>query len=132
MVDYKKIMEASSSKNTEDNPIEIQRHKPNNPFNYSEFEKSKRAKAVRDAERDYPTVPPMWIEWLYDVIENKNPDELKRIIENNEWDKEPENKYDTGGILKSMVIESPPESESDSDTGEKERYLGIKGLDPEV
>jgi NADH:ubiquinone oxidoreductase subunit len=129
-------MEASSStENSEDTTtIEIPRYKPNNPFNYSEFDKSKRAKAIRDAEKDYPTVPPMWIEWLYDVIENKDPEEVKRIIENNEWDKEPEQKHTLGGTLKSMVIESPHESESenDTDTGEKERYLGIKGLDPEA
>ena len=114
--------------------VEIPRHKPNNPFNYSEFDKSKRAKAIRDATRDYPTLPPMWVEWLYDVIENKGEEELKRIIKNNEWDKEPEQKHDLGGTLKSMVIDSPPESESETDsdtgTGEKERYLGIKGLDP--
>jgi len=125
-------MEASSStENTGDTTtVEIPRHKPNNPFNYSEFEKSKRAKAIRDAEKDYPSVPPLWIEWLYDVIQNKDAEEVKRIIENNEWDKEPEHKYQQGGVLQSMVVESPPSSPSDS--GEKERYLGIKGLDPDV
>lgn len=101
--------EASTSIVTTDETTvqEIPRYEMPNPFNYTEQQKSVRAKAIRDAIKDYPNVSPMWIEWIYDVIQNKDPEEVQRIMDNNEWDVPPEKQHDQGGVVKSLVIEDP-------------------------
>lgn len=84
--------------------IEIPRHTESNPFNYTEVQKAKRNKAVRDAMKDYPQLPRMWIEMMYDVIENKPVSEVDDIMNNNLWDKPPEKKHDFGGTVKCMEV----------------------------
>lgn len=84
--------------------IEIPRYQEPNPFGYTEIQKAKRNKAIRDAMKDYPHLPRLWIEWMYDVIENKPSDEVTRIMENNEWDKPPEKPHQNGGVMKSMEV----------------------------
>lgn len=86
---------------------EFERYKEPNPFNYSELELAKKKKALIDAEKDYPLVPAMWIEWLYDVLEQKGEEEVKRIIENKEWEKKLNNKRMLSGTLKSVEILDP-------------------------
>jgi hypothetical protein len=41
-----------------------------NPYKYTKVQLAKRKKDIKAMIRDYPTVPPMYCEWLYDVIEN--------------------------------------------------------------
>ena len=85
--------------------IEIPRHVEANPFNYTEKQKAVRRKAIKDMGRDYPNLPHLWIEWLYDVIQNKPVSEVEEIIEKNLWDVPPETSHDTGGAIKAMTIE---------------------------
>ena len=85
--------------------IEIPRHVESNPFNYTEKQKAVRRKAIKDMGRDYPNLPHLWIEWLYDVIQNKPVSEVEEIMEKNLWDKPPEKSYDIGGAIKAMTIE---------------------------
>lgn len=58
-----------------------------NPHNYTELELAKREKAIKDMGRDHPTIPPKWLEWLYDIVENKPQEEIEDIINNNKWSK---------------------------------------------
>lgn len=88
-----------------ENDVEIPRHVESNPFNYTEKQKAIRRKAIKDMGRDYPNLPHLWIEWLYDVIQNKPVSEVEEIMEKNLWDKPPENSYDMGGVVKAMTIE---------------------------
>ena len=85
--------------------IEIPRHSESNPFNYTEKQKAVRRKAIKDMGRDYPNVPHLWLEWLYDVIQNKPVSEVEEIMEKNLWDVPPETSHDTGGAIKAMTIE---------------------------
>ncbi len=58
-----------ASSSTDIEPIttdmEIPRHTESNPFGYTEVQKAKRNKAIRDAMRDYPHLPKLWISWMY-------------------------------------------------------------------
>ena len=83
---------------------EIPRHEPKNPFNYSKVELAKRKKAVSDAEKDYPAVPGLWIEWMYDLLEQKGEEEVNRIIESGEWEKQTNPNRQFGGTLKSCEV----------------------------
>lgn len=83
----------------------IPRYEEPNPFGYTEVQKAKRTKAIRDAMKDYSHLPRMWVEWMYDVIENKPVEEVTRIMNNNEWDKDPETPFRLGGVEKSMTVE---------------------------
>jgi len=98
------IENIDSGKNIEE---EFERYKEPNPFNYSELELAKRKKALIDAEKDFPNVPPKWIEWLYDVLEQKGEEEVKKIIENKEWEKKLNNKRMLSGTLKSVEVLDP-------------------------
>lgn len=89
---------------TNGNTIDIPRYQEPNPFGYTEIQKATRNKAIRDAMKDYPHLPRLWIEWMYDVTTNMPSNELTRIMENNEWDAEPEKKHTMGGVVKSMEV----------------------------
>ena len=86
---------------------EFERYKEPNSFNYTELELAKRKKALIDAEKDFPLVPPKWIEWMYDVLEQKDEEEVKKIIENKEWEKKLNNDRMLSGTLKSVEILDP-------------------------
>lgn len=64
----------------------IPRHKPDNPFNYTKMQLAQRSKAIKDAEKDYPNIPPSWIEMMYDVVENKSKEEVEEIINSGAWE----------------------------------------------
>jgi NADH:ubiquinone oxidoreductase subunit len=81
-------------------PVDIPRHKPSNPYNYTKVDLAKRKKALIDIERDFPNVPKMWAEWLYDTIENMPPEEVEKIINNGEWEKPSEKYQAKGGTIK--------------------------------
>lgn len=96
-------------------PVDIPRHKPSNPYNYTKVDLAKRKKALIDIERDFPNVPKMWAEWLYDVIENMPPEEVERIINNGEWEK-PSEKYSEakGGLIKCGEVVDPVASATET------------------
>ena len=87
----------------------LPRHQPTNIYNYSKTELAKRKKALIDIERDFPKVPKLWAEWLYDVMEHMPPEEIERIINNGEWEK-PSEKYGEakGGLLKTAEVLDAP------------------------
>lgn len=64
----------------------IPRHKSENPFNYTKMQLAHRSKAIKDAEKDYPGIPPTWIEMMYDVVENKSKEEIEEIINSGAWE----------------------------------------------
>jgi NADH:ubiquinone oxidoreductase subunit len=82
---------------------DIPRHKEENPFGYSAMQLAKRNKAIRDAIKDYPHLPEMWIAWMYDLIENKPEEEVEKIINERLWETEPKERQD-GGVLKCCEI----------------------------
>ena len=84
---------------------ELPRHKPNNPYNYSKLDLAKRKKALIDIERDFPNVPKMWAEWLYDVMTNKPQEEVEEIINSGKWET-PSDKYGIapGGLIKCAEV----------------------------
>ena len=63
----------------------LERAKPSNPFNYSNFDLAKKEQAVKAAMRDYPNIPAYYIEMAYDVVENTPEDEMKEIIDKDLW-----------------------------------------------
>ena len=75
---------------------EIPRHEPKNPFNYSKVQLAKRKKAVSDAEKDFPNVPGLWIEWMYDLLEQKT--------ESEEWEKHTNTDRQHGGTMQSGEV----------------------------
>jgi hypothetical protein len=79
----------------------LPRHQPSNIYNYCKTDLAKRKKALIDIERDFPKVPKLWAEWLYDVMEHMPPEEVERIINSGEWEKSSE-KYGEakGGTIK--------------------------------
>tara|TARA_R110000803_G_scaffold129070_2_gene196406 strand:+ start:732 stop:1028 length:297 start_codon:yes stop_codon:yes gene_type:complete len=87
---------------------DIPRHKESNLYNYSKVELAKRKKALIDIERDFPTVPKLWTEWLYDVMENMPPAEVEEIINSGAWEKSSE-KYGEakGGTIKCGEVLDP-------------------------
>jgi hypothetical protein len=42
-----------------------------NPHNYSNLELARRDKEVSEAMKAFPNLPPKWIEWMWDTVENK-------------------------------------------------------------
>lgn len=86
---------------------EIPRYEEKNPFNYTKVELAKRKKAIRDAEKDYPGVPALWIEWMYDLIENKGEKEIERIIESGEWADELNKDREFGGTKVACEVLDP-------------------------
>ena len=90
---------------------EFPRYEPKNPFNYSNVELAKRKKAIIDAEKDFPNVPTLWIEWMYDLIEQKGEKEVARIINSGEWEKQINKDRQFGGTLKNCeILENENES----------------------
>ena len=63
------------------NVSELKRHKPENPYKYTNVELAERKKALRDMERDYPNLPYQWLEMVYDF--NKN---VIKIINEGKWE----------------------------------------------
>ena len=86
----------------ESQDLEIPRAKRPNPFNYDNLQFAVRDKAVRDMEKDFPTVPQKWLEWLYDTIENKPKDEVERIIKEGLWEKNIKERMG-GGVIKDAM-----------------------------
>ena len=83
---------------------EIPRYQKENPYNYSKTDLAKRERDIKAMIRDYPTVNAMWVEWLYDVIENTPKDEVENIINNGLWEKESKFSKATSGVFNTVEI----------------------------
>lgn len=86
---------------------EIPRHTQTNLYNYTKVEQSQRKKALIDIERDFPLVPKLWAEWMYDVIGHMPQEEVEEIINKGLWEK-PSKKYGEapGGTIKCAEVSS--------------------------
>ena len=80
----------------------LPKHEQANPYKYTPVQLSKRKRDIKAMIRDFPTVAPMWCEWLYDVIESMPNEEQEKIINEGLW--EAPSKFATapGGTLNTV------------------------------
>ena len=64
----------------------LQRHTPENPFNYTAEEILLRKKALREMEKDYPNLPFAWLEMVYDFHKNTSAATVSEIINKRTWE----------------------------------------------
>ena len=64
----------------------LERYKAENPLNYTKVELAHKSKALKDMAKDYPNVPEVWLEYLYDWQHITPKEEVERIIESGEWE----------------------------------------------
>lgn len=83
---------------------ELPRNEGRNPLNLSRIELQKRNKQIQLAIKDYPRVPEMWVEWMYDYIQKEGEDKIKEMIDNGDFDRPDYVKRELGGILKTGEI----------------------------
>ncbi len=65
---------------------DLPKYQAPNPYNYTKVQLAHRKVAIKAMIRDFPTVSPMWVEWIYDVIENTPKDEVEAIINEGKWE----------------------------------------------
>jgi len=82
----------------------IPRHKQENPYKYTEVQLAKRKGDIRAMIKDYPTVPPMWVEWIYDVITNKPQEEVEKIMNEGLWANPGKFAKAPGGLLHTVEL----------------------------
>lgn len=70
-----------------------------NPYNYTNLQIAKRKRDIKAMIRDFPTVSPMWCEWLYDVIENMPKDEVDKIVNEGQWEVPSKFSKAQGGLI---------------------------------
>ena len=84
---------------------EFERYKDKNHYGYTDFELTIKKKAIRDAIRDYPNVPEMWINWAYDVVQKGyTTEEIQDIIDNNKWGGKPKERNMGGQITGAVEV----------------------------
>ena len=86
---------------------EIPRHEPENPYNYTPLQLATRKKALRDLQKDYPSLTYAWLEMVYDWHENTPKEEIERIINNKVFEGK-------GRFSDIRNIELPEESKSEN------------------
>jgi len=59
---------------------EIPRYEMPNPRGYTNLELEEKAKRIKNLEKEYPNVPPYWMDMLYDYLSKKDDEELKKMI----------------------------------------------------
>ena len=57
----------------------LERHKQDNPCNYTEEELDKKKLALIDMKKLYPDVPDFYAELVYDMIANKTEEEIEKL-----------------------------------------------------
>jgi len=92
---------------------EFDRAIPNNPHKYSDVELSVRKLAINQMERDYPNLPPKWLEWSYDWIKHTSQEERDEIIAG-KYDK-PLREVDYCGIQKTVEYTGVWQVSNDAD-----------------
>ena len=75
-----------------------------NPYNYTKTDFAKRKRDIKAMIRDYPSVSPMWCEWLYDIIENMPKEEVEKIINEGLWEGPSKFPIAQGGVLNSVEV----------------------------
>lgn len=78
---------------------ELPKYEAPNPYNYTKVQLAKRKKDIKAMIRDFPTVSPMWCEWIYDVIENTPKEEVEKIINEGLWEGPSKFSKAQGGLL---------------------------------
>jgi len=66
-----------------------ERYKETNHWNYTEEQKSIRKKALKAMRVDYPDLPDLWLENVYDLIINKSVEEVQQIMDSKSWEQPP-------------------------------------------
>lgn len=105
----------------------IPRHEEENPYNYTKVEKAERSKAIKDMAKDYPHLPHGWLEMVYDFWKNTPEEQVTKIINDGTWEKPGRFSNSTGGVINAMEV-----LDNSEDDPVKDRYLNVKGLDPNV
>ena len=59
----------------------LDRYKPLNPYNYTDDQLGEKKVALYNASIAFPTVPPLYAEWCYDVVMNTPRNELDAMME---------------------------------------------------
>ena len=93
----------------------IPRHVQADPPGFTKVEVAARTKHLKELKRDYPDVPDGWLEMAYDWHHRTPQEEIDRIIESGEWEGNGKFANEQGGVLQSVVIESPTESNQSDD-----------------
>ena len=65
---------------------EIPHHQAENPYNYTKIQLARRTKDVKELEKHYPSLPPSWLDMVWDYCENTDPEELQRVIESGQFE----------------------------------------------
>ena len=81
---------------------DLPRYTPPNPYNYTKVQIAKRRRDMKAIIRDFPTVSPMWCEWIYDIIENTPPEEVEKIINEGLWEVPSKFAKAQGGVLNTV------------------------------
>ena len=58
--------------------LEHLRHKPSNPYEYSEEELAERQQVCEEHHKQFPHIPLAWVEYTYDFVKNTSEDELEQ------------------------------------------------------
>ena len=82
---------------------DIPRYEEPNPYNYTALQKEVREKELDKFEVKYPNIPTKWIEWVFDMINNRPIEETRAIINSGELEKPPEIPYSLGGNVENAV-----------------------------
>lgn len=64
----------------------LKRYEPVNHYNYTEVQKAKKAKVLKELERDFPKIPVAWAEMAYDYCENTPIEEVNKVINEKRWE----------------------------------------------
>jgi hypothetical protein len=88
----------------------LPRHKPDNPFNYTEDDLAEKKLAMEKLKIIYPDVSPYYAEMVYDLCKNNAQakiDEIKKKIESTPF------KYDYSNLQEELnkVKDAPPKDE---------------------
>jgi hypothetical protein len=89
--------------------VDLPRHKMANPLNYTKVQLAQKKTAIIAMRKDYPTVDATWIEWLYDWSQYTKQEEIERIIESGEWEKEGKFANALGGVITDAIEVSDSE-----------------------
>lgn len=87
---------------------EIPRAKRKNPENYTDLEFSVRDDKLKNLQEKYPRIPYGWLEWLYDTLKHKSPEEIQEIIETKRWETPMKNDRMKGGVIPNAIEVLPP------------------------
>tara|TARA_R110002153_G_scaffold39035_1_gene112692 strand:- start:174 stop:542 length:369 start_codon:yes stop_codon:yes gene_type:complete len=70
---------------------EVPRYEMPNPRNYTNLELEEKAKRIKNLEKEFPNVPPYWVDMLYDYLSKKDDKELKKMINEDRHGEEAKN-----------------------------------------